>query len=475
MHSRLNFGLSAAILLLWPTAAGAQEDIWFRIVDQRDQLIGWQHETIATTPNGTRITRERDMAFRVEGHDETRSHIRTVRELDAQGRATRVLIESADGKKRRLQAVSVQANPALANDGTPDLENAAEVAGDDGQSILQLEARLATTDTAPRPGVDPVSGSVSGTRWQRSEGGSKGDLILSAWRDGLPGLVWSIKLDYKGRIVRAEQPLPGNSVILQRSDRPIAPQELKAPTTRHQMIASPYAISPAALDGHIRYRFGLPAMFHPVLPVTGEQRLAIEGAALLLDICASCGPGLSTDPSNLARWRRASTWIESDAPELRRAVRSITTAAQDDIGKMKRLERLARRRLKDVDFDGHYSAMQSWRRRAGDCTEDATLLAGLARAAGIPARVASGLIYSRARYHGARNAFMPHSWVVAYVDGSWKSFDISFGSFDASHIALAIGDGEPWAIAAATQIAGLLDWQGMTEVRKRPASPLPGT
>ncbi|QNA84874.1 transglutaminase domain-containing protein [Sphingomonas sp. So64.6b] len=465
MRVWLNSILGAA-LFLSPVAASAQDDLWFRIVDQRGQLIGWQHETRESDAKTTRITREREMAFRVEGHNQSRSHIRSVRELDAQGRTIRVSIETSDGRKRRLHLVTVRNDAAAVGNGAPDPENAAEAADEDGQSILYLQELLAAGDPA-RP--------ASGIRWQRTDGAGTGDLILSAWQNGLPGLVWSIRLDDRGRILRAEQPLPGNSVILQRSDRPISPQELQAPTTRHQMIASPYAISSAALAGHIRYRFALPAMFRPVLPATGEQRTTIEGTALLLDICASCGPGLSTDPSDLARWRAASAWIESDAPELRSAVRGIAAAAQDDVGKMKRLERLARRRLKDVDFDGHYSALQSWRRRAGDCTEDATLLAGLARAAGIPARVASGLIYSRERYHGARNAFMPHSWVVAYVDGSWKSFDISFGSFDASHIALAIGDGEPWAIGAATQVAGLLDWQGMTEVRKRPASPVPAS
>lgn len=466
MRPRLNFALGAALLLLWPVTAEAQDDLWFRIVDQRGQLIGWQHETKESDATTTRITREREMAFRVEGHNESRSHIRSVRELDAQGRTIRVSIETSDGRKRRLHLVTVQNDAAAVGNGAPDPENAAEAADEDGQSMLYLQELLAAGDTAPRP--------ASATRWQRTDGTGTGDLILSAWRNGLPGLVWSIRLDDKGRILRAEQPLPGNSVILQRSDQPISPQDLQAPTTRHQMIASPYAISRTALEGHIRYQFGLPAAFRPALPVTGEQGITAEDTGLRLDICATCGPGLSTDPSDLARWRRPSAWIESDAPELRSAVRGIA-AAQNDIGKMKRLERLARRRLKDEDFDGHYSALQSWRRRAGDCTEDATLLAGLARAAGIPARVASGLIYSRERYHGARNAFMPHSWVVAYVDGSWKSFDISFGTFDASHIALAIGDGEPWAIGAATQVAGLLDWRGMTEVRKRPASPVPAS
>ena len=108
-------------------------------------------------------------------------------------------------------------------------------------------------------------------------------------------------------------------------------------------------------------------------------------------------------------------------------------------------------------------------RRRGDCTESAVLLAALGRSIGIPTKVASGLVYSRDAYHGVRNVFMPHSWVLAYVDGRWRSFDAALGAFDSSHIALTISDGEARSIAAANQLAGLIIWQEMQEVRRRPA------
>ena len=121
-----------------------------------------------------------------------------------------------------------------------------------------------------------------------------------------------------------------------------------------------------------------------------------------------------------------------------------------------------------VDFAGHFSALETIRRHAGDCTEAAALLAALGRAAGIPTRVASGLVYSRPIYHGVSNVFMPHSWVLAYVDGEWKSFDAALDAFDSSHIALTVGDGDARSIMAASPLASLLIWENMAEVRARP-------
>ncbi len=95
------------------------------------------------------------------------------------------------------------------------------------------------------------------------------------------------------------------------------------------------------------------------------------------------------------------------------------------------------------------------------------MLAALARAAGIPARVASGLVYTRSRYHGVEDAFLPHAWVLAYVEGRWRSYDISLDGYDASHIALALSDGEPAAYREAGRLAALIELKSMREVRKR--------
>jgi hypothetical protein len=123
--------------------------------------------------------------------------------------------------------------------------------------------------------------------------------------------------------------------------------------------------------------------------------------------------------------------------------------------------------LPDIDFAGHFPAAEALARRRGDCTESAVLLAALGRATGIPPRWPAAWFIPR-RYHGASNVFLPHSWVLAYVGGQWRSYDAALGAFDSSHIALTIGDGDARSIAAANQLAGLISWQGMQEVRPRP-------
>lgn len=70
----------------------------------------------------------------------------------------------------------------------------------------------------------------------------------------------------------------------------------------------------------------------------------------------------------------------------------------------------------------------------GDCTEHAVLLAALARARGIPARVAIGLVYI-----GSPAGFGFHMWDEVYIDGEWIPLDATLGrgGIGAGHIKLA--------------------------------------
>ena len=60
--------------------------------------------------------------------------------------------------------------------------------------------------------------------------------------------------------------------------------------------------------------------------------------------------------------------------------------------------------------------------------------------------------------------------MVAYVDGAWVSYDMTLDEgFGASHIALTLGEGEASQMTGANMIAGMLEWQSLSEVRPRPA------
>ncbi len=161
---------------------------------------------------------------------------------------------------------------------------------------------------------------------------------------------------------------------------------------------------------------------------------------MTIDVCDTCGPGLPVDAAYLEDARKPTAWLQSDSPKIRAIVASILAMKVSDARKMELLRQTAKPYLGRVDFTGHYSALETLSRHAADCTEAAVLLAAFGRAAGIPTRVADGLVYSRESYHGVSYAWMPHSWTLAFVVGAWRSFDVALDVFDAStHIAAGRG------------------------------------
>ena len=232
-------------------------------------------------------------------------------------------------------------------------------------------------------------------------------------------------------------------------------------------IASPYRIPSAARAGRVRYAFERPDWFDIEIAETPEQRVLTSSDRVIIDVCEACAAERQPewDP-NLSLG--ATAWMQSDAPELVTFARRVTSDRMTDTEKMKRLVARGHERMTGVRFDTHLSALEAFRQREGDCVESALLLAALGRAAGIPTRIASGLVYSRERYHGMANSFMPHTWVIAYTDGEWRSYDLALDEFDATHIAFIIGDGEPWQLSATNEMAGWLSLTDMNEVRTKP-------
>ena len=298
---------------------------------------------------------------------------------------------------------------------------------------------------------------------------------LSAFRtryeDGEFRGIAMLTIDRRGQIGAVTQPMFGSTTTLAPTDRatalkPHSPFKMLDTS----MVKAKFRIPPGALSGHIRYRFGFRNGLSFPLPQTSEQRMAIDGDTSVVDICTTCGTGLPTDRAYLDNALKPTVWLQSDHPRLKAIVAPVATMRVSDTRKMEILLKRARPYLGAVSFAGHFSALETLQRRKSDCTEAAVLLAALGRSAGIPTKVADGLVYSRSYYHKVSNAFMPHSWTLAFVDGQWRSFDLALGDFDASHIALTIGDGDARSIQAANQLAGLLEWQDVAEIRARPKS-----
>ena len=79
------------------------------------------------------------------------------------------------------------------------------------------------------------------------------------------------------------------------------------------------------------------------------------------------------------------------------------------------------------------NALEVLRTRTGDCNEHTQLFVALARAIGLPARIASGMAYVDGKFYY-------HAWPEVLL-GDWVPVDPTFGQFpaDAAHIRFVIG------------------------------------
>lgn len=208
----------------------------------------------------------------------------------------------------------------------------------------------------------------------------------------------------------------------------------------HQMLPSPYRITHDALQGHIRYQLSTES---PILvPATTEQKVKPIPNGWQIDVCANCVFPDTEATADISLFLQDNIWLDIHNESLIKAVNRAVNDKMSTDEKMKKLVKITRDRLNDLQFQGYATASQAYKSGRGDCTEYALLLASFGRIAKIPTRVLLGLSYSRESFHGKRDMYAPHAWVQAWVDGQWKSYDAGMEYFDAGHIALKISDGD---------------------------------
>lgn len=453
---------------------------WYGIFLDGGMRIGASSYVVTPWQAGERTVETLEMLFSEADRHVVRVVDRTTRYTDAEGRTTRIERTSGSGSETVQLVVDILDGTAIAVRKTPYDQNTlrielpSDVRFDDGAGLLPGWDFEASNEIGFENfnAVGMVVEKVVLRSLSRDAVTGARRMERAAYRNGALSSASGFIIDAGGEIVETSLDVLGAHLAV----RPISQAEAATPGSpaslvSSAMVKSPNRISARAVRGHIRYVFGFGGAPAFDFPQTSEQKATRRGEEVIVDICADCGPGLTTDPEFLAAGLRPTMWLQSGSDKLREMAAFPAGEVLSDRSKMQSLGLRARRTLRALDFTGHYSALEAAERRAGDCTEDAVLLTALARAAGIPAYVATGLVYSRERYHGVSNAFMPHNWTVAYVDGEWASFDISLGDFDATHIALSINEGEATALGSAQQLASHLEWKSMTEVRT--AAPVP--
>ncbi len=127
--------------------------------------------------------------------------------------------------------------------------------------------------------------------------------------------------------------------------------------------------------------------------------------------------------------------IASDHPEIRAAAGIAVAGARRPLEKAKNLVRWVYERLEKRPVLSVPTAVETLRQGAGDCNEHAVLLAALARAAEIPARVEVGLVYLEGRFYY-------HAWNSLFL-GEWVTADALMNQMptDVTHVRLVRGVG----------------------------------
>jgi transglutaminase-like putative cysteine protease len=156
--------------------------------------------------------------------------------------------------------------------------------------------------------------------------------------------------------------------------------------------------------------------------------------------------------------RRPTSMIQSDDPQVVAEAKEAAAGENDPWPVAAALERYVHRIIAKKDYSQTFAtAAEVAKSHEGDCTEHAVFLAALARARGIPARVAIGLVYVEAAH-----AFGFHMWTAVWIADRWIPLDgtLALGGIGAAHLKIAQssldGTGAFSAFLPVAQVVGRL-------------------
>jgi hypothetical protein len=140
------------------------------------------------------------------------------------------------------------------------------------------------------------------------------------------------------------------------------------------------------------------------------------------------------DTSALAPYLAATMAVQADHPKLRKRAEAITEGLTDPWERAEAIFDWVHKHVRKEMTVSLPSALDVLARLEGDCNEHTYLYVGLARAAGIPAKIVVGLAYQD-------GAFYYHAWPAVFV-GRWHELDPTWGQkrVDPTHLPLVEGE-----------------------------------
>ncbi len=167
----------------------------------------------------------------------------------------------------------------------------------------------------------------------------------------------------------------------------------------------------------------------------GRQQWTRDELSIVRESLQEISPvNIPVNSSEMARDLQPTMLIQSDAPTLQEQAAAIVGEEKDALQAVALISSWVYHNLEKRPTLSIPNALEVYKLRAGDCNEHSVLFAALARAAGIPTRIAAGLLYTEGR-------FFYHAWDEVYV-GEWIAVDPLLNQVpaDPTHVRLIIGE-----------------------------------
>ncbi|MEK7793831.1 MAG: transglutaminase-like domain-containing protein, partial [Candidatus Hydrogenedentota bacterium] len=260
--------------------------------------------------------------------------------------------------------------------------------------------------------------------------------LLTTTIAGVTTKVW-VTMDEE--VVRIETPF---GFTLEK----IRPQDAYAAIkpSEHTELIDVVAIRPTGLPpvrGAKRMRIRISGLPDGVVPPNDTIQRQIDPG--VFEIRAQDLPSSASVPSPSPEWMDTLTgdaFVQTGHPKIRAQVDQIVSGSDDALARALKIHHWVYGNIDKIAVLTLPSALEVLESREGDCNEHTVLCTALARTAGVPTRIAIGVVYSE-----ELGGFYYHAWPEVHL-GRWIGIDPTLGqeSADATHIKLVVGGIDQW-------------------------------
>ena len=280
--------------------------------------------------------------------------------------------------------------------------------------------------------------------WSRTDVlGTSKELLPIASDTMLAGqqLTATLWMDRDGQIIKTEEPTLGQTVTRTTREKALAGKPGAAPDLiTGTVIPLKFATDLPSEPHELRYRVRTNRpLSKPPFPNTSCQICSSSKDARVWDLRVTAVE--NEEPTRdipverpTARDQEPHRFVDQNDAAIRKLA-ATAGSTESEVALANLLAMRVYSWISRKDFSTVLAtASEVVRTRSGDCTEHAVLLAAMAKARGLPARVVVGLVYVP-----SLGGFAYHMWNQIWCDGAWRFFDAtrSDGRCGAGHIKVA--------------------------------------